>query len=834
MRQKTRLLTLLVLLAAVVTGAWAQTGLTNGLFSVSATKKVHFSKGNLQLVGENTFQFAENQWDYFGSNQSDNHRDLFSWGSGNNPNLTTGNSTFTDWGDNTYLQATLGKGWRTMTRDEFVYVFNTRASGSSVFGIANGRYTTATINTDGTGVKGIILFPDGITIAASEVTTAGAINSTSTVTQCTTAQWAALAGKGCVFLPAAGYFVSGGAYGYGGITDYWTSTAADASKAYNLGFNFGAPGAVVNTAGTLGYNYGCSVRLVIDEYVLTLADGTQDADKWTVKVGDGEAQALPIGGLKGDGSETVTLQYNGRLKVKGVKATSDEKPAAPTGTMLTLGSMPNGGDPFSGSSGSGAYSQTFAVGGQIAIIYKNTSNESVKVVTDALTAADISNEGKTATINVSIDDADKTQGVTYIYPAAMANDDGTINCDFINQDGTVTAIYSGSGDWDGDALSSATMESQQNIVKFTLQDNGGNALSASSLTISAASKKLVASKGFIIKSTTHSGYTYDGGTSSEYGEAPSYIVDGKKTSGNHSKWCTNAGDKVNGIWYCEFHTASAVQVNGYTITTGNDNAYSNNRNPKDWVLKAKAKETDPWTTIATVTNDATLKDENYQSFDFNVDVHGIYQYFRFEVSATRGADVMQIEELELFKSNYGSAYGDLTVTPASATSEIFVALRNENGSADTYTVSANVGGKKYAFSKGSVTFQNGKYYEITVKMTEQTASTVTWNFSEMSGENPRLFRGYTYKDVTLSGDGDLNFGHGSLMSMGSDLTFTAPTNKHFKKIVFTATGIADIRGTGWTNGGNPGNYTSTWTGDASSVTFSGMADGVTSIVFTLE
>lgn len=251
------------------------------------------------------------------------------------------------------------------------------------------------------------------------------------------------------------------------------------------------------------------------------------------------------------------------------------------------------------------------------------------------------------------------------------------------------------------------------------------------------------------------------------------------------------------------------------------------------MLKAKAKETDSWTTIATVTNDATLKDENYQSFDFNVDVHGIYQYFRFEVSANQGDGVMQIEELELFESNYGTAYGDLTVTPASATSEIFVALRNEKGSADTYTLSANVGGKKYAFSKSGVTFQNGKYYEITVKMTEQTASTVEWIFSEMSGY-PDLYMGYTYKGVTLSGDGDLNLDNGSLMSMGSDLTFTAPSGKHFKSIVITATQMADISGSGWTNDSDYSNETSTWTGNASSVSFTGYADGVTSIVFTLE
>ncbi len=118
-------------------------------------------------------------------------------------------------------------------------------------------------------------------------------------------------------------------------------------------------------------------------------------------------------------------------------------------------------------------------------------------------------------------------------------------------------------------------------------------------------------------------------------------------------------------------------------------------------------------------------------------------------------------------------------------------------------------------------------------MTEQAASTVEWIFSEMTSEHADLNRGYTYKDVTLSGEGDLNFDHGNLYAMG-DLTFTAPSGKHFKKIVINATGYADIRGSGWTNYMEPGNCTSTWTGDASSVTFSGMADGVTSIVFTLE
>ena len=77
-----------------------------------------------------------------------------------------------------------------------------------------------------------------------------------------------------------------------------------------------------------GYNQAIFVNVVPPLYAY-VKDGVKDDYKWTVKVGEGQAQALPIGGLKGDGSETVTLQYNGRLKVKGVKATSDAAPAAP-------------------------------------------------------------------------------------------------------------------------------------------------------------------------------------------------------------------------------------------------------------------------------------------------------------------------------------------------------------------------------------------------------------------------------------------------------------------------------------------------------------------------
>lgn len=62
MRKKTILLILALFLTAVTQGAWAQKNLLDGVFSVSATKKVSFAQGNLQATynGSNwSWAFAE-------------------------------------------------------------------------------------------------------------------------------------------------------------------------------------------------------------------------------------------------------------------------------------------------------------------------------------------------------------------------------------------------------------------------------------------------------------------------------------------------------------------------------------------------------------------------------------------------------------------------------------------------------------------------------------------------------------------------------------------------------------------------------------------------------
>ena len=226
-----------------------------GEFSVSSTKKVKFAKGNLQAVigsgisdyraTASSWKFAEHQYDFIGENTSftvGTTVDLFGWvgasasydsyglctkTSSNNAYYGTSTSDVlkTDWGSIPGVVSACGDGWYTLSADEWYFVLNNRESGATVIGTPNARYTHATINTDGTGVNGVILFPDGVTIASGEATTWGAINNASDwATKCTAAQWSALESKGCVFLPAAGARNGTSVNGVGSYGNYWTST----------------------------------------------------------------------------------------------------------------------------------------------------------------------------------------------------------------------------------------------------------------------------------------------------------------------------------------------------------------------------------------------------------------------------------------------------------------------------------------------------------------------------------------------------------------------------------------------------------------------------------
>ena len=179
-----------------------------------------------------------------------------------------------------------------------------------------------------------------------------------------------------------------------------------------------------------------------------------------------------------------------------VTFTAKVESAVPAGITLTR-NMTDGGDPFDWGSSTGTLPTAFVAGKQVAVIYKNTSGQTAKVVSDALTASDISNEGKSATINVTIDDADKTKHVTYIYPATMANDDGTLNTGALDaQNGTldedIINCCTTTGAWDGNSLPSLELTSPFAIFKFTTKNSDGSAtINVTSLTVTIGAQDYV-------------------------------------------------------------------------------------------------------------------------------------------------------------------------------------------------------------------------------------------------------------------------------------------------------------------------------------------------------
>ena len=112
----------------------------------------------------------------------------------------------------------------------------------------------------------------------------------------------------------------------------------------------------------------------------------------------------------------------------------------------------------------------FAAGDKIAVVYKNTSGNTVKAESQALTIYDI-HEGKSADFTVTLTNPDKEQNVTYVYPAAMAKDNGSLNYEALaTQDGTLASLASDldcctkSGAWNGDKLPSLTLDNQLAIL----------------------------------------------------------------------------------------------------------------------------------------------------------------------------------------------------------------------------------------------------------------------------------------------------------------------------------------------------------------------------------
>jgi hypothetical protein len=245
-------------------GGSAPQGAINGKFTIDGSGgKVYFSQGNLQYIGSSqTWKFADHQWDVLGTTTGQNStsqtvdRDLFGWGTSgwdngnvyyqpydtqNNGNSSqgygygptdgtsytydlTGTYANADWG--VYNQISNGGGqagqWRTLTKDEWVYVFQDRSGASSKYG--HGKVN---------GQNGMILLPDEWTLPSGLSFTPG---NSSWANDYTTEQWEQMEQNGAVFLPAAGGRNGTSVYVVGSNGYYWSASYGGSYYAYVVSF----------------------------------------------------------------------------------------------------------------------------------------------------------------------------------------------------------------------------------------------------------------------------------------------------------------------------------------------------------------------------------------------------------------------------------------------------------------------------------------------------------------------------------------------------------------------------------------------------------------------
>jgi len=227
-------------------------GAIKAAFSVSDSKQVYFSQGNLQYqASTGTWRFAEHQYDIIGndnaniSSTNSGWIDLFGWGTsgwnsganayqpyststtykdyypgGSYSNNLTGTYANADWG--VYNAISNGGNqagqWRTLSADEWYYLFNGRPHADRLY--SQGRVD---------GLSGLIVLPDNWTTPSSIQFSYQVTNSYSVE------EWNIMQSCGAVFLPDAGRRLdNSGVFAVGTGGYYWSSSYSDDETAYNV------------------------------------------------------------------------------------------------------------------------------------------------------------------------------------------------------------------------------------------------------------------------------------------------------------------------------------------------------------------------------------------------------------------------------------------------------------------------------------------------------------------------------------------------------------------------------------------------------------------------
>lgn len=269
-----------------------------GVFSISSTTRVRFSKGNLQYnASQNIWRFAERQYDYVGEGNrriAVNYNgwiDFFGWGtsgwysgancyepwsaSTNNADYLVGGSSdynldgdyaWSDWGVfNTISNSKEGIEWRTLSEHEWTVLLSSDDSWEESLAVRANKAGLATLQIADSIFYGLVLLPDEWHSPEDISFSPGTFTASFDDNVYNANQWGKMENNGAVFFVASGYRYGGNINKEKEWGCYWTSTAVKGllnSKycAKELMIRYHHIG-----ISTTGRSCGSSVRLVTED-----------------------------------------------------------------------------------------------------------------------------------------------------------------------------------------------------------------------------------------------------------------------------------------------------------------------------------------------------------------------------------------------------------------------------------------------------------------------------------------------------------------------------------------------------------------------------------------
>lgn len=125
----------------------------------------------------------------------------------------------------------------------------------------------------------------------------------------------------------------------------------------------------------------------------------------------------------------------------------------------------------------------------------------------------------------------------------------------------------------------------------------------------------------------------------------------------NTKWCQN-GSSTESDSYVIIKASKSIYIQGFVMTTANDNESNPGRTPKEYKIYGSDKQDGTYELIYHQTDDNYIGDKNYTDYTIYCNSTKEYQYFKLHILSSNlsGSTLFQISEFKLLPATVGFTY----------------------------------------------------------------------------------------------------------------------------------------------------------------------------------